>query len=191
MTTFYLPLDKVVRHAVQDLRTPFFNEFFKVVTLLGDKYTVSFLALVSLVLFLVLRRHTFSRMYALVIALSPLLGEVLIFALKHIVDRKRPPLIFALITERSPSFPSGHAFAAWSFYAVLTFILLRNVQSRSLRICVWVVTGFFVAAIGFSRIYLGVHWLSDVLTSTVLGAAWLTGVVFLLRRYAPISSRKQ
>jgi undecaprenyl-diphosphatase len=81
------------------------------------------------------------------------------------------------VVENSFSFPSGHTFVAVSFYGLLTFFVYKNLKSKWSRfICVIFGLGL-ILLIGFSRIYLGVHFPSDVLASFAGGAAWLTALI--------------
>ncbi|MDO6415624.1 phosphatase PAP2 family protein [Sphingomonas sp. BIUV-7] len=88
--------------------------------------------------------------------------------------RARPDLIWQLVTEKKASFPSGHAFGA-----AVTFPLLGLLAGRSF----WMWAGIVLAfAIGLSRVFLGVHWLSDVLGGWLLGGAWVCATVAVLAR---------
>ncbi len=71
------------------------------------------------------------------------------------------------------SFPSGHSFAGLLLYGVLAFLLVRSLQSRGARIAVIIAAAVLIGSIGLSRVYLGVHWPSDVLGAWLLAGAWL------------------
>jgi undecaprenyl-diphosphatase len=102
-------------------------------------------------------------------------------ALKLIVGRERPELWDRLVLADSPSFPSGHAIASATFYPLLAWSLSRFAPRW--RVAWWVVClalGFFV---GFGRLYLGVHWPSDVLAGWAIGAGQtMLGLTWLARR---------
>jgi membrane-associated phospholipid phosphatase len=91
---------------------------------------------------------------------------------KFVIDRTRPEFL-EIARAYSPSFPSGHATAAMAVYGFLAYIIVRRVGSRRARFEVIYWTSVLVALIGFSRIYLRVHFLSDVLSGVLVGAFWL------------------
>jgi len=91
---------------------------------------------------------------------------------KWVFQRPRPPGI-AVFREMSPSFPSGHAAAAVALYGFVVYCLWRPAATAGRRLNLLFAGGFLAAAVGFSRIYLGVHYLSDVLGGFLLGALWL------------------
>jgi undecaprenyl-diphosphatase len=98
---------------------------------------------------------------------------LVIVTLKVLVGRPRPAMPFAVLAESGYSFPSGHA-AGTAAVALLSSWLLthRTVRPWAARVAIWTVSLLLVGAVGFSRIYLGVHYLSDVLAGWLLGAVW-------------------
>ena len=100
-------------------------------------------------------------------------GLLLNVAIKHLVHRARPHFDDALLTLPTYSFPSGHTAGATVFYGFLAVLLLAHVGDRIRR--VWIVAGaaVMVLLVGLSRIYLGVHYLTDVLGAVVEGIIWL------------------
>jgi undecaprenyl-diphosphatase len=106
---------------------------------------------------------------------------------KIIIHRPRPISTTALIEASGWSFPSGHAMASVIFYGMIAYLLVRAVDSLRLKTFFMAMAGFIVFIIGFSRIYLQVHYLSDVLAGYVGGLFWLsiciTGIeVYLVKR---------
>ena len=106
-------------------------------------------------------------------ATANLVGIVALnFALKEIVQRPRPEG-FRLIAETGYSFPSGHSMVAVAFYGFLIWLILRYEEDRILR-WIWSLALFFVVImIGISRVYLGVHYFSDVVAGYCVAAVWL------------------
>lgn len=109
---------------------------------------------------------------ALWLFLSMVGANILIVTLKYSFHRKRP-LAFFGTEPHSFSFPSGHSLASFCFYLVLAGLLSARVHSAALRICIWIVAALMVAAIGLSRIYLGVHYPSDVIAGYLAAAVWV------------------
>lgn len=106
--------------------------------------------------------------------------------------RARPPDVGAIV-ETTFSFPSGHATVAVAFYGFLAYCLWRRTESWTLRLNLFFGGVMLVLAIGFSRLYLGVHYLSDVLAGYLLGLLWLIIGVSLVesRRYGAAGARPQ
>lgn len=115
-------------------------------------------------------------------------GMLLNVALKHLFRRARPTLEDPLLTLSTYSFPSGHTAAATIFYGLLACYLVRRVESRPARAAIVAACTLMVMLVALSRMYLGVHYLSDVLAAAAEGAAWLalciTAISTLQRRRA-------
>jgi membrane-associated phospholipid phosphatase len=116
-----------------------------------------------------------------VLALAGALGIlVVVMTAKILVVRERPPIPFAVITEKGFSFPSGHAAGTAAVFPLAAWLLTRYlIKSWIPQVVVWTVTIGLTGAVGLSRIYLGVHYVSDVLGGWLLGAAWAAGVVLV------------
>lgn len=97
---------------------------------------------------------------------------------KSVVGRVRPPLVDAVPPfERSPSFPSGHSLNTLVVVGALAYLVTLRLRSRRGRVLVTAAAAVVTVAMGLSRVYLGHHWLSDVLVAWALGTAWLAAVV--------------
>src|SRR5262249_31004872 len=113
-----------------------------------------------------------------VLLLLALAASALFFnALKMLVARPRPPLEDARLVQGGVSFPSGHSTLAATFYGPLAYLLIRDLRHNGLKVLVGACAGVLILAIGASRIYLGVHYPSDVLAGWAAGALWLALVV--------------
>lgn len=125
--------------------------------------------------------------YWMVVVLVAVPGGILLnVALKHVFRRARPSLEDPLLTLSTYSFPSGHTAAATVFYGLLACYLVRRVHGLPARTAVVAACVAMVMLVAVSRMYLGVHYLSDVLAAAAEGAAWLatciTAVSTLQRR---------
>lgn len=106
---------------------------------------------------------------------------------KDLVGRARPPRMFAVPPyESSPSFPSGHTLNATVIAAVVVYLLLRKVRRPWVRVGAVVLGVAFMLTMGLSRVFLGHHWLSDVVMGWVLGLAWATVVVTAHRLFLAV-----
>jgi len=186
--------DLRVINLVQIFRVAWFSKVMLVFTYLAKwQIVVAGLAAISIV-FIILRRWY----YLLTMLISAGVGELFVWILKNYFDRPRPPLINALAPEMSYSFPSGHAFVAVAFYGLLAYFVFLTFKSKIIRVITILLTIILVIMIGFSRVYLGVHWPSDVLASYVSGIAWLSVLITALEirrkfsdiEYRPLISRK-
>jgi membrane-associated phospholipid phosphatase len=93
--------------------------------------------------------------------------------LKWIFRRQRPE-VHRIIEETGYSFPSGHSMGSFIFYGMLCMILLVFMQTTKKKFILLLCTIFLVAMVGISRIYLGVHYPSDVIAGFAAGGAWIT-----------------
>ena len=109
---------------------------------------------------------------ALFLVVTTLGGGLVDTVVKEAVGRPRPSLVEPVATAHGKSFPSGHAMSSTVVYGALLLVFLPAI-GRRYRPAVWAGTVVLVAAIGFSRLALGVHYISDVLGGYVLGVAWL------------------
>jgi undecaprenyl-diphosphatase len=126
--------------------------------------------------------YLFYRHYrneALLLA-GAMLGEFLIVAiLKRLIDATRP--LNGILQETGFSFPSGHATAAVVFLGLLTYFIWQHFTSRNAKVLSGIFLVLISLVVGFSRIYLNVHWLSDVLGAYALGIFWLTFSIVAFR----------
>lgn len=104
-------------------------------------------------------------------------GALLTDVLKDLVERPRPPERFAIAETSGSAFPSGHTTQATVAFGALAYLHGAVVRAWSARVAIWAAAVMVMMLVGFSRTYLGVHWLSDVAGAYALGAAWLAIVV--------------
>ena len=105
---------------------------------------------------------------------------LVIVAAKELVGRQRPALPYAVMPVDGFSFPSGHATGAAAVGLLGAWMLCRWVVRRwAAQVAVWATTISMIGLIGFSRCYLGVHFVTDVLAGWLLGAAWAGSVILL------------
>ncbi len=165
--------DMGILHSMQNYRTPALDEVMLFFTTLGNWQTVIWgMICASVILSLRNRRHAIVALLVSVIG-----GALFVTAIKVVIQRPRPPIDLALTQARSFSFPSGHSFVAFSFYGLVTYLLIRSLRGAGLRTLALLGGFALVIGIGSSRIYLGVHWPSDVLASYAFGSIWLIAMI--------------
>ncbi|MES2988232.1 MAG: phosphatase PAP2 family protein [Pseudomonadota bacterium] len=138
------------------------------ITALGSATILAFVVAAAAI-FLAL--HQQMRSMALVL-IATILGSVTVTIIKGIISRSRPDLIDRLMVEVSHSFPSGHAANSAIVYLTLATLLFPVMPDRRLRAFVLGVALLLTFLIGISRVYLGVHWPSDVVAGWVFGGGW-------------------
>lgn len=175
-----LPLDLAVQKAFFSLRGPLLNPLVIAVTHLSD--TVTIVAFCAILLILPNRKK-----YGLPVSLASLGGLAIYKPMKHIFLRARPDEALHLVKQGGFSFPSGHSVTSVIFYGVLIYLLNRHCKNDKLRKVLTVICGFLALTIGPSRIYVGVHWPTDVLAGWCIGGAVLMVSICILERiyYGP------
>ncbi|KFB09442.1 phosphatase PAP2 family protein [Nitratireductor basaltis] len=171
----------------EPLGPPWLEETAVEVTAIGG-YPLIVLTLAAVVgLFLVTKRYG-PALYAVLAVGS---GALLTHYLKLYYARPRPDLVDHLDAIHTLSFPSGHAMVTTIAYLTLAALVVRFVDDRRVRIYVLSVAVFVAIIVGLSRIYVGVHWPSDVAAGWALGAAWasLSWLVVQLLQYWRSRSR--
>lgn len=166
--------DEPIQRAVEAARTPTLNAWMGAITQLGDEYAVAAVILLSLPL--VWRR---CRAMAYVMIVATLSRPLLEFTLKAITDRPRPDLE-RLLPGNGPSFPSGHVLIAVALWGLLPPIVALFTDKKGWWWASVALSGFLILAIAASRVYLGVHWFSDVIGGLIVGSLFLVGVERLL-----------
>lgn len=161
-------VDQRIVNLFQMLRTPGGDRVMLDASYIGSGRAVGTLAAAAAITALILRR----RRDAMLVVASLVAGAAFFSVVKLIVRRPRPPLHSARIVQSGFSFPSGHATMAAVFYATIAMILVAALRSDWLRALVIIVASALIVWIGLSRIYLGVHYPSDVLAGWSAGLLW-------------------
>lgn len=167
--------DDNVTDYVTSFRTPGLNNFFQFITDLGDVYAyLVATSLAALFFFYKLKNKKFIFQLLGVLLLSALAN----MALKRAFDRARPT-IEHLVVVKTLSYPSGHAMSAMAFYGFLIYLVFKIKMHSALRAFLVLVFTFLILSIGISRIYLGVHFPSDVAGGFIAGLIWVAFCVVL------------
>jgi undecaprenyl-diphosphatase len=160
--------DRTFGHFVQSFRSDMLTQVAINLTSLGSSSVLLVFALLAYAAVLAGR----DRVGFLHLTLA-LLGAFLFpEALKGYFARERPDALLHLVPVRTLSFPSGHSFGAAACYATFAFFFARYVARRSIEIFCYVLAALIVGTIGLTRIYLGVHYPTDVLGGLSAGGAW-------------------
>jgi membrane-associated phospholipid phosphatase len=180
-------LDTRLADWLHDHATSGWTTFFEAVTFLGNVPTLAVVALASAVV-LAAKGRTAELQLLLLAAVGT---QILTLGLKLGFERERPFFPDPLATESSYSFPSGHASVSLAVYGTLGFILARHLDDRRAQIASLAAATVLVGLIGFSRLYLGVHFLSDVVAGFSVGLAWVALCAVLLHLRVRFRERRQ
>jgi membrane-associated phospholipid phosphatase len=159
-----------------DHRSPLATFVMKAASFVGDSPEMALVAIVGAALLLWARRGAEAG-----VVLTAAVGAVwLVNGFKNLYNRPRPPVGERLAIETNPSLPSGHALSSVVVIGVLAAVVVLLVRHVAVRVLTIAAAAVTVATIGVSRLYLGVHWATDVLTGWFLGGAWLALCVTFL-----------
>jgi len=181
-----MAFDTRVRAATHALATPPLTHSLRLVSHLGGP---SVLAVLGVILMAVFVAHRWWR-GAIVLFVAMAGAGVLDTTLKLAFRRARPAPYFGYSLPESYSFPSGHALFAFCFFTAGAALLAPRLQHPALRWLVWSAAVLLILAIGFSRIYLGVHYPSDVVAGYTVGLIW-SSVLIVGDRVAHARARRR
>jgi len=162
--------DDVVYGFISSFISDGMTSFMKAVTFLGSEWFITFLAVTIPALIFILKKKKYYR-HGLLILANIALGALFNQVLKLVFRRPRPDVL-KLVEQSGYSFPSGHAMNSVIFYGLAAYLLVRHGRHPARYLFAGIIA-VMVLLIGLSRIYLGVHYASDVLAGFIIGAGWL------------------
>ncbi|HEX9107415.1 MAG TPA: phosphatase PAP2 family protein [Longimicrobiales bacterium] len=166
---FLQPWDDLALRWLAGHRTPVLTTLAQQATALGSGVVLVVVVVVGSA-FLWLTRHRHSAYLLLASFFGAWLLNML---LKDVFERPRPLVVTHLASAASSSFPSGHAMSSMAAYGAIALLVTRLEESQRARLLTWVLAAALVIVIGASRVYLGVHYPSDVLGGYAAGLAWV------------------
>lgn len=173
-----LIIDTIVyKFAVEFLRSDLLTLIMKIITNFGNALPVLLIAIVVIV-------NSKDKKVPIWIILNLFFATALNQILKYIVQRNRPEG-YRLIDESGYSFPSGHSMVSTAFYGFLIYLVIKKIKNKYLKDCLVILLGILIILIGFSRVYLGVHYASDVI------AGFFISIAYLILFVTMISSNKK
>lgn len=161
----------ISRYLISDSVTP----IAKLITNLGGTVV---LVTVAMILAISIKNKKIG--FSIVLNLSIISG--LNVLLKNIVQRPRPNE-YRMISENGYSFPSGHSMISMAFYGFLIYLIYKYVKDRNLKILIILILSILIISIGISRIYLGVHYTSDVLAGFMISISYLVLYTSIIKKF--------
>ena len=151
----------IVSSLISDNLTP----LVKMITWFGS---ATCLILLTVILFVIIKNKKAGLLIGTNLVIITILNQIL----KSLLQRPRPTG-FRIINETGYSFPSGHSMISMAFYGFLIYLIYKNVKNKYLKFTLIIILIILIISIGLSRIYLGVHYTSDVLAGFLLSIAYL------------------
>ncbi len=160
--------DQKIISSVHENINPAMKNFMVAISFLGSA-KFYFIIAPFLIWYLLKRKHSVEFLALLI----SILGSVLLNHLLKINFGRIRPYEYFLVEQGGFSFPSGHSMNTLSFYGMAAYLYLRNRRIDSKKVLIWLATIVFIGLMGFSRIYLGVHWPTDIIAGYSAGFIWL------------------
>lgn len=169
--------DDAVRYRVYSMRSDKLTVFWRFITHSGDRYVVIILGIILLLI------KSLREKYGVKFAIAALSSTALYQIMKYIFQRPRPDLALRLIEQGGYSFPSGHSMNCLVSYGILIYLLLRYCENRRLAKLLSFGLGLLTILIGFSRVYVGVHYPTDIIGGWSLGIAVLVAMIYAFEKF--------
>ena len=166
---------ELITYGMNDITTI----IYKAITFLGSTLFIVLLCIVFLILFIVLKKKNVGLVISSVLIISTLFNNLL----KIIFCRTRPDVI-KLVHESSYSFPSGHTMASVSMYGILIYILIKSNINKKIKLILITILGILPILVGLSRVYLGAHYISDII------GGFIVSIILLLIETYIIDKKK-
>lgn len=158
-------LDNEIYNLIKKIQSKELTKILIVTTNLGGILSLFSIALITTIILFLFKK----RKLGIAVELNLIISTCVYILLKNIFQRPRPDVIENLIDVTGYSFPSGHSTNNMAFYAFAIYLVCENVKNKKLKIIFCVFLGMIPILIGFSRIYLRVHYFSDVIVGFCLG----------------------
>ena len=163
-------IDNNTFNIMEKIRNENLTSIVVLITNLGGLPSLFFIMAITVIILFILKK----RKAGIAVALNLIISSCTYVIMKSLIQRPRPIVEQSLIIERGYSFPSGHSTNNMAFYALAIYLVYNNVKNKKIRNTICIVLAIIPILIAFTRIYLGVHYLSDVIAGLCLGAICVT-----------------
>lgn len=167
-------IDKLIHTNILNIRTNFLTSIFLIITHLANAY---FLITLSIILLIIIKNKK--------IPLAIIINLICSFTINELtksIFRRPRPIGISLIEENGFSFPSGHSMVGMAFFGFITYLLYNKLKSKKSKILLVTSSTITILLIGFSRIYLGVHYLSDIIAGFLLSSIYLIIYITIIKK---------
>jgi membrane-associated phospholipid phosphatase len=168
--------DEAITEFILAFRSPGLTSFFSACTHLGDRAIyITIIVCLTVFFWIKFKNWQFTSQIIFVLVIASLSS----MAIKRVIDRDRPAIDGHLVEVYSQSFPSGHSMSAMAFYGLLIYLCVRYKIAATLRVVLVCILTVIIFLVGLSRIYLGVHYPSDVAAGYLGGLIWVSFGILL------------
>lgn len=167
--------DSVIYNFLISKRNVYINSFFKIITNFGGSTSLVLVTIISMI-------FVKGKKYKIMLPLNLYVSAFLNYSLKNIFERTRPDNM-RLIEETGFSFPSGHSMVSMAFYGYLIYLIYKYVKNKYIKWSLIVLLSCLIVGIGTSRIYLGVHYTSDVLGGFLISISYLVIYISAVNKF--------
>lgn len=165
--------DGSIRSSIPQMQSPLWTSLFLTFTKFGSTLYLAIAGSIAGLAFIYLR--WFRPMWLFIVAMA---GQAILHnGAKYLIARPRPSAMLNYQPVESFSFPSGHALSSLCLYASVVWLITNRLENSAIKAALWIVMVLFVILIGLSRLYIGVHFPTDVLAGWLAAAIWTAAVV--------------
>jgi undecaprenyl-diphosphatase len=170
--------DSNIRHAMRQIQSPMWSSLLLTLTKLGSTWGLVIVGSIVGLALIVQKRFRSLELLILLMA-----GQaVLHHGFKWLIARPRPPALLAYKDIESSSFPSGHAIGILCLFSAAAWMLTEQVESPAIKALIAIFAGLIIFLVGMSRVYIGIHYPTDVLAGFIGAGIWTVAVLSLDRR---------
>jgi undecaprenyl-diphosphatase len=173
-------LDARVQEIILNLRVSTWDNLFFIITKIGS-WPIIFLLLIFLYIIFYIRNE---KDFIVPFVISVLSSGIMTLIIKFLVDRPRPGVDISLYTERLASFPSAHSALTFAFFGLLIYFIWKVKMNLIAKILFGLLFIAIIILVGISRIYLGVHFTTDVLGGYLVGLLGILFAIYITRNRA-------
>ncbi len=170
--SFLLQADRPIRDWVVERRVPWLDDLMIGISFLGSRWVIGPLVSILAIWLLATGR---CRVIAMVMLVAAVLNPILEVTMKEVIVQRARPDVLRLVEGTGAAFPSGHVLASVGFYGMLPVLVSKATRSFGLRAGAFASALVVNLAVGFSRMYLGIHWFTDVIGGYLLAAIVVLG----------------
>lgn len=171
-----MTIDQSILDAIAAFRTPLFTQIFQIITYFGSAPVIIVISLIVTILLF----HIREKRMGILFAYLTICDALITFIVKNLTHRLRPDPLEQLIEVTGFSLPSGHSSSSIFLYGAVAIMFMPYAPSRRIKFLLAMLTSVLIMLVGLSRIYLGVHYPTDVLAGYLVGAILLG--IFILKK---------